>query len=75
MHGTNRSEVNTREESIGHHTCKSCKRSKGVKLNGIIECELLSKKEHRTSPTAGGVPAGEVNPTAAPAAAPAAPAL
>jgi hypothetical protein len=28
---------------------KSFKRSKGVKLNGILECKLLSKNAHGTS--------------------------
>jgi hypothetical protein len=35
-----------REHATGDHT-HEFKRSKNVKLDGIIECKLLSKNEHR----------------------------
>jgi hypothetical protein len=40
--------VNTREECHWSHAWQRFKRSKGVKLNGILECNFLSKNAHRT---------------------------
>jgi hypothetical protein len=39
----------TREEFPWPHTCKSVKRRKGVKRNGILECNIMFENEHRTS--------------------------
>jgi hypothetical protein len=42
--------VNTREEcQLVTHAWQRFKRSKGVKLNGILECKFLSKNGHRTN--------------------------
>jgi hypothetical protein len=43
--------VNTRQEWHRSHAWQRFKRTKGVKLNSILECKrvFLSKNEHRTS--------------------------
>jgi hypothetical protein len=40
--------ANTQEERHWSHAWQRFKRSKGVKLNDILECKMLIKKEDRT---------------------------
>jgi hypothetical protein len=40
--------MNTREECHWSHPWRRFKRGKGVKLNGILECNFLSENAQRT---------------------------